>query len=553
MLDLFIISIDNILAHAFGMPDWGIAENKATGEKEPWVNSSHEFVFGDNTSWTIGSGYTSNVFGPNIEFCIDPTCLLNLPAQGSLLTAFGASFLFGAPGYFSFKYGSERKISYGSYDFSLTRKRFAEQKFELTEEKYPRLIKSTNFLSIALMLSGMIAVRILHFRGFHDKSKSEGFEKANKIITDIVRIIEPTYLGFLHKAELIYNVIYKFEKLIPELKNYLAGIKTNLDLVTKESIINAQSCLNKLNFKERQISNVKHTKDDILEIVNKSANHISNQLKWVGQVMDLFQEDRATWYEHNTPFNLSCQTYELRANGKFEKDVAANTNNYFPGKMTFSTLLYKENAANKNHEISKQSDITFNPDSVEIKFDKKETKFILGHNGLDITCETGKSIQLRNTGDINQKHCDLHFNGNKIDLQCGLPATGPSLKMNGDENEIVLSVSTDTVGRSIRIAKDSISIGQTSDPQQVAKLPQIEITPAGINLTAGLSSISIGFADIEFKVGENKQKIDPISISEIAVMAKQQADMLAEIKNIIEKQKTQATALDQIQLKLQKS
>ena len=97
---------------------------------------------------------------------------------------------------------------------------------------------------------------------------------------------------------------------------------------------------------------------------------------------------------------------------------------------------------------------------------------------------------------------------------------------------------------SIKILKDSIAIGQTSQPQQGFKLPQIEIGKTEMKLTAGVASITIGMAGIEFEVGQNKQKIDIMELSQSSLIIKQQAELQEEIKALMAKYETQAQKLE---------
>mgnify|MGYP003346734503 CR=1 FL=1 len=65
-----------------------------------------------------------------------------------------------------------------------------------------------------------------------------------------------------------------------------------------------------------------------------------------------------------------------------------------------------------------------------------------------------------------------------------------------------------------------------------------------MKLTAGVASIKIGSAGIEFEVGKNRLNIDLISIAEISAVKKTQADLLKQIKDINEKHETLALAVN---------
>lgn len=552
MFDFAWMAIENALRYN-GIGKAIPVEGKEDDE-EIWANSTTEVVLGSKSSWTFGLGTTNNTFGPRIDFNVDYSYVLKNLGKGKWKGYF-SPLVVGATGYFSYNFGPETNISYGASDLSLQRKVHADQEFEIIQEGtnslYPKTILQINAITTFLMVAVIAVVRFNHFLGFINDKTLGSVENTNALMNDVVNFVQPRFLAVLAKMELAYHAKAKLKELLAELKNSVSYMSDQAQSAITENMNTVQTVMNKLNWNEKILSDLQTSKSSVEAEIKKVEDLIKQNIRFVANVVEdsFLQNGRDNWYETNMAYKTMCSDYTLIANGKEQPLVLGKT--MLPGSISLATQHYDKDA----QKIEKQSGFLIKPENFKMKVqdDGKEfSSFDLGENGIKLVGKHDKGVIIQ-TKDQANAICQLHLIGKAIDMQCGDPKTSPSLKMDGDNNEFTLSVFTDTVGRSIRISKDSISIGHTSDPQQVAKLPQIEITPAGINLTAGLSSISIGFADIEFKVGENKQKIDPISISEIAVMAKQQADMLAEINNIIEKQKTQATALDQIQLKLQKS
>lgn len=550
MLDLLFTLADNLLTYAYKNPHWGKAEPIGENqESEAWANSDHEVVFGDKTSWTIGLGNTTNSFGPRIDFNVDYSYYIkniaDSKAIGGLLGGKLGAALIGTTGFFTLTFGPETTVSYGASDVSLQRKRRADQEFEIIDDKgpstTPRAIITINLLCTGIIATAVILARINHFRGFLGSNNFDTVNKVNKALIDASKVVQPRYLAVLTKMELAYHAKGYIKETIEKLKDIPKYILDELEDATKASANRIKSVLNKLKNTAEIEKELGMTKAEIITESEKAMDIISNQITFVGSILDLFQDGRANWYESNQNYSLLCKKYTLEARGGWEanpftqgvageislksvlKEYDQTDGN--PGKTLFeSNLDVKSNSIN----MKIVEDGTTNVSSI----DATKDSIILESKGVYIKCHDDKDTI-----------CTLHMEKN-IDIQCGKAATGPSLKMDGKENTAILSVGTKTLGKAIGISEDSLEFGHLGKIQKELKRPRLSISSDKVVISAGISSITLNATGIELESGPSKLSLDLTQISAISTIIEQQSKLNNRINAVIRTLKTNGIQID---------
>lgn len=550
MLDLLFTLADNILTYAYKNPHWGKAEPIGENqESEAWANSDHEVVFGDKTSWTIGLGNTTNSFGPRIDFNVDYSYFIKNIADsktfGGLLGGKLGAALIGTTGFFTLTFGPETTISYGASDVSLQRKRRADQEFEIVDNKVlsttPRAIITINLLCTAIIATAVILARINHFRGFLGSNNLDTVNKVNKALIDASKVVQPRYLAVLTKMELADHAKGYIKETIDKLKEIPKYILDELEDATKAAANRIASVLNKLKNTAEIEKELGMTKAEIITESENAMDIISNQITFVGSILDLFQDGRANWHESNQNYSLLCKKYTLEARGGWEanpftqgvageislksvlKEYDQTDGN--PGKTLFeSNLDVKSNSIN----MKIVEDGTTNVSSI----DATKDSIILESKGVYIKCHDDKDTI-----------CTLHMEKN-IDIQCGKAATGPSLKMDGGKQEAIMSVGTEDLGLSIKIFQKGISIGHVSEAQQALLSPVIHVARRAVQISAGLSSITLKPTGIELQSGESKLFLNPTTISAMSTIIEQQSKLNAKFEAMLSELKTKAIQKD---------
>ncbi len=111
--------------------------NVLTEKTEKWKNSKYDIVFGDSTSFTLGLGRQTIVFGPDIKTILDWTVLFDWAGEKikNKLGKFFWNGLWGQGGSTDFILGNKNIFNYGTGDFSITRKLNPTVKVEIMGKK----------------------------------------------------------------------------------------------------------------------------------------------------------------------------------------------------------------------------------------------------------------------------------------------------------------------------------------------------------------------------------------------------------------------------------
>lgn len=539
MLDILFTALDNYLTYGVNK-DWGQSIPIGGEEPEAWANSSHDLVFGDQTSWTIGLGNTTNTFGPRIDFNVDYSYFIK--NIGKKIGAKAGALFIGTTGFFTLTFGPETHISYGATDLSLQRKKHADQAFEIVADENgsstPKSILAINILCTGVIATAAILARINHYHGFFGKGNLEAVNKVNKGLNDAAKIIQPRYLAFLTVMELAFHAREYLNTLIVDLATIPSYIKNETTQTIIEAKNRVSAVLNKYKpFAETKASFEK-TKRDVNIRVDYAFDKVKNQIQFIGSVIDSFQAKRANWYETNQKYSLSCKEYSLSASGGWDS-IPFNTGS--PGKISLNSVSNEYDTKGKPTKINSSSDIQINSDSINMKVVEKGTqnKSSIVATKAEIILESNQ-VYLKspdNGSDINT----IGLTNNCIDIQCGTAATGPSLKMNGGKDIAIMSVGTEQLGKSLSISKDSIEIGNIGAAQIL--LPRITISGTDIVISAGISTIELTATGIGIKCGETKLDLNPTTIKELSTIIERRSLLRSKIIEIMKKIDTMAIAM----------
>jgi len=345
----------------------------------------------------------------------------------------------------------------------------------------------------------------------------------------------------LTKMELADHAKGYIKETIDKLKEIPKYILDELEDATKAAANRIESVLNKLKNTAEIEKELGMTKAEIVNKAKDAMETIENQITFVGSILDLFQDGRANWHESNQNYSLLCKKYTLEARGGWEANPFTQG---VAGEISLKSVLkkYDQTDGNPGKNLF-ETNLDVKSNSINMKIVEDGTTNV---SSIDATKD---SINLESKGvyikchDDKDNICTLHMEKN-IDIQCGKAATGPSLKMDGENNNAILSVGTDELGKAIAITEKFIKIAHVGNLQTAQKLPLITVSDNKVVISAGIASITLNPTGIELKSGTSKLSLDPTTVSAFSTIIEQQSQLNAKFDAILSKLKTKAIQKD---------
>lgn len=506
----------------------------ATAEQN-WINSKYDIVFGDTTSWILGFGRTTGVFGSDLKLVIDWTDLFNyIPVISKYPNT--STFLLGQGGSTDLILGPKNLFNYGSADFTYMRKKNKTTEVKLVGDDWPNYALLA-MISVAIFtLVGLnVGARVV----FMTPTPWATSNTIRKRVQSSLQFSSSTILPRFYALLVIYE---RFSKSVRDVKNEAAKIKESIKSVSKE----LKEAMSELPNQAVIVGKSPHGSKVLLAELNNDKNQLKRiSADVVSSVDDILvsvseavgiQLNGRSVEESNTKMKTSFSSYQLDSAGTIAFNVLDDK------KSPILKLILSEDGS-----LISESD---GPTTI--------------NSEKQVTIKSPEHLTLKINDTLNDEaRIELLKNGGSderlIHLACGSPLFGSSISM--AEKTIKLQNGITKIDTYIEIDNSSVTVcggpelvsagtmkATATDIKIEAGLPalrpSITINSAGILLSVGpLCSIKMDPKSIEFKVAENKLELDIITLLEQAVTIKTQSNLISEMKTTIEKMETTISSL----------
>lgn len=407
------------------------ADGTTSQQAAVWYNSQSSILFGDSSSWLIGLGRITNVFGPDLKVICDWTIALEwIPGLSQLSSKYPNFYgaLMGTGGSTDFILGGKDLFNYGATtDFTFTRKKYPTIKVDKWKYKkdgaewvknkesyFPGVLKVAVFFPYLLLLSSVVTARLAYMQVgvFSNQAVRDQLQKLVIMLTPLIEsrwIAAIKIIEQLIESKRLVEVLTKEAKVeAKEIKNgSVAILNDGAKFLASSPLLSEAGKESSIIADEGKQLLVK-SKINIIEIVDQGIDAVNSL---VGGITGL--EDRRYDRESLSGNRLvSSASLQYQAESKIELKVH--------GKDTSAKIQMEKEEFASSVEITPVQVNTSTPiGSIRVG---KDTK------GVDISVnseEAGSIIQLQHKGGDRSQ---LNIYPNSLEIQSGSkPLSAPSI------------------------------------------------------------------------------------------------------------------------------
>ncbi len=498
------------------------------GKNEVWYNSKIDITFGDSTSWLIGLGRMTNIFGPDLKVVADWLFISELLIDKIPLTKLKNILepLSGSRGATDLILGGKDSLNYGpTKDISIVRKKDKPLEVKIFGQTKGQKLWPTPLVKLIifpyLVLLTIVVTSRLAYMQVGKFSEKNVRDQVRGALNMSAPLIESRWVACL----LLYE---KLTFTADELKIQTAKFNSVAEEFSKQ--VDADAA--KLQALPENILITDQLKKRIIDENNKIKQHLAGTVKYketaITKAVDYLKVSIPYMGQTEDEFIKSNSRLDSTYRGlTYNVDEAINFN-ATSGKLNSIFALTPDAINLKSAGTSFQfGSIANQKGMIDISFSENAGYIKLGADGGSLSHMTirNESILIQ-SGKTNTKNPTIELSEGQIKLRCGSVAFGPEILIKN--NELTFSVGG-PLGSSFVMSDKGINL-------EVGALSILKISTGGIDIKSGLTTSTKWSAQsIDMAVAENKIKIGLADLKKQAIMLKKNIDAVDKIKSVLSK------------------